>query len=518
MSIISINDLSFSYPMGKKALESVSISVPEGSFVTICGASGCGKSTLLRLLKPGLFPHGKRDGEIFYNGESLSSLSAEKSAREIGFVMQDPDSQIVTDKVWHELAFSLESVGVAVGDIRRRVGEMAAYFGIEEQFEQNTASLSGGQKQLLNLASAAALHPKLLILDEPTSQLDPIAAQGFIDTISRLNRDFGVTVIIAEHRLEELLPISDRIIVMEKGRVIADSVPREICTVLPTEHSMMSAMPVSVRLYSMGGGKENAPLSVREGRENKLCRDKLNDISEKKTEKSSPRGEPIISARELWMSYGRTFPDVLKNVSIDVCEGSIYAILGGNGSGKTTLLKALAGIVRPLGGRVKRRKGSSAAYLPQNPCELFTEDTVKEELKVVSEDYIEMAERFSLTEHFDSNPYDLSGGEKQRLAIAKQMLKKPDVLLLDEPTKGMDSTAKAEFSLMLRSIAKEGAAVVLVTHDTELAAACVDICGLLFNGEIVSEDIPEVFFTENYFYTTPACRLARGIAEGIISI
>lgn len=518
MNIISTEDLSFSYPTGKKALDIVSVTVAEGSFVTVCGVSGCGKSTLLKLLKPGLSPYGKISGEIKYFGERMSSLSAEKSAREIGFVMQDPDSQIVTDKVWHELAFSLESIGLSSGDIRRRVGEMAAYFGIEEQFENNTSSLSGGQKQLLNLTSAAALHPKLLILDEPTSQLDPIAAQSFIDTIARLNRDFGVTVIIAEHRLEELLPVSDRLIVMERGRVIADCAPADICTHLPEQHPMLRAMPVSVRLYSMGGGRESAPLSVREGRADDICRKMLCSIPTVESRVNVPANEPLISARELWISYDRSAPDVLKSATVDVYGGRIYAILGGNGSGKTTLLKSLAGLIKPLGGKIKRKKGITTAYLPQNPCELFTEDTVREELNVICTDHSDIAERFALTELFESNPYDLSGGEQQRLAIAKQMLKKPDVLLLDEPTKGMDSTAKAEFCTLLKGIAAQGAAVVLVTHDTELAAGCADMCGLLFNGEIVSEAAPEVFFSENYFYTTPACRLARGIADGVISI
>ncbi len=517
MSIVSAKELSFSYPDGRKALDKISFDIPEGSFVTVCGVSGCGKSTLLRLMKRGLAPHGEISGVIRYCGAEISSVPLEDAARDVGFVMQDPESQIVTDKVWHELAFSLESVGFSSDEIRRRVGEMASYFGLENVFEREAASLSGGQKQLLNLASAAALHPKLLLLDEPTSQLDPIAANSFIDAVSRLNRDFGVTIIIAEHRLEELLYISDRVMVMEHGRIIADCSPREICTKLPKDHEMMSAMPVSVRAYSIGGGIGNCPLSVREGRTNELCRRVVEGMKADHPLGLPETSEVLISAHRLWVSYGRSTPDVLKDTSLEVMRGRIYAVLGGNGSGKTTLLKCLAGMMKPLGGSVKQKKNIVCAYLPQNPCEIFTEDTVKEELFRFS-GWEDMADLFELTGLVNSHPYDLSGGERQRLALAKLLLKKPDVLLLDEPTKGIDASAKTKLCGYLKSIADNGAAVVLVTHDTELAAGCADICGLLFNGEIVSEGRPYEFFSENYFYTTPARRLAKGINDSIITL
>ncbi len=516
MTIISAENLSFSYPKGGEALCGINFSVREGELAVICGESGCGKSTLLKLLKPGLAPYGRSTGEIRYCERPLSELTPLDSAGAIGFVMQNPESQLVTDKVWHELAFSLESVGLKTDEIRRRVGEMASYFGLEAMFGQNTASLSGGQKQLLNLASAAALHPKLLLLDEPTSQLDPIAARALIDAVSRLNRDFGVTVIIAEHRLEELLPICDRVIVMEHGGITAAGPPRELLTVLPENHPMRSALPAAMRLYALGGGTENAPLSVREGRTSDVCKSALRAL--KIPEAAPPKAqksEPLISARDLWVSYDKSSPDVLKRTSVDVFGGRIYAVLGGNGSGKTTLLKALAGIIKPLGGRVKRKKGITCAYLPQNPCELFTSDSVREEL---TPDGAELSERFGLSALSEKHPYDLSGGEQQRLAIAKALLKNPDVLLLDEPTKGMDSAAKSRFRGLLRELAEEGKAVVLVTHDTELAASCADICGLLFDGETVSESPPSEFFGENYFYTTPLCRLSRGISERTIAV
>lgn len=517
MSIISVKELTFSYPSGNHALSSVSLEIEEGSFVTICGASGCGKSTLLRLLKPALAPRGKISGEIRYDSTPLSSLSLEKAAGEIGFVMQDPEAQLVTDKVWHELAFSAESVGLPVDEIRRRVAEMASYFGLEELFERDCASLSGGQKQLLNLAGAAALHPRVLLLDEPTSQLDPIAAQSFIDSLSRLNRDLGMTVIIAEHRLEELLHISDKLIVMDKGKDIIDCPPREICKELPREHTMMSAMPAAVRIFSMAGGSENAPLSVREGRSSDVCRNAIKLMQPVPCPEKAAAA-PIISAKALRVGFDKNAPDVLKRADISICSGRIYAILGGNGSGKTTLLKCLADIIRPISGKIKRQKGISCAYLPQNPCEIFTEDTVQGELMSVSRECADMMERFELTHLAESHPYDISGGERQRLAIAKLMLKKPDVLLMDEPTKGMDAFSKASLCSILKGLSENGVAVLLVTHDTEFAAQCADVCGLLFNGEISGEAPPQSFMSENYFYTTPVRRLTRGITEGIVTI
>ncbi len=504
MNIFSVNKLSFTYPSGCKALDNVSFDIAQGEFVTICGLSGCGKSTLLRLLKQGMQPHGRQDGEILYFGESLSDCDIGGAAQEVGFVMQNPDSQLVTDKVWHELAFSLESAGLNSSEIRRRVSEMACYFGLEELFERRCDSLSGGQKQLLNLASAAALHPKVLLLDEPSSQLDPIAAQGFIDALARLNRDFGVTIITAEHRLEELLHTSDRIIVMEHGTIIADTAPNEICSIIPTEHPMMAAMPVSVRLYALGGGRDNAPLSIRDGRNDPFCKKGLAQLHNTQTSCGS-KGEPLITARELWVSFGKNQPDVLSHADITINSGTIYAVLGGNGSGKTTLLKVLQGNIKPLGGSVKRKKGVSCAYLPQNPCELFAEETVREELSGCEK----YAERFGLTELYSSHPYDLSGGEQQRLALAKLMSKKPDVLLLDEPTKGVDAAARERFCEMLKALTKDGTAVVLVTHDVQLAEDCADMCGLLFNGEITAEAPPQEFFEGNYFYTTPTARFKR---------
>ncbi len=508
MDMISIKKLSFTYPTGTQALSGISLDIAEGSFVTLCGASGCGKSTLLRLVKQGLEPRGCSEGEVRYCGTLVAELAPKVSAEEIGFVMQSPENQLVTDKVWHELAFSLESTGVPQGDMRRRVGEMASYFGLDDRFFSDTAALSGGQKQLLALASAAAVHPRLLLLDEPASQLDPISARSLIEAVQRLNRDFGVTVVIAEHRLEGLLECSDRVVVLERGRIIADCPPRDICGALPREHAMMYAMPVSVRMYAMGGGTGEAPLSVREGRRSEVCRSVMRGLTSPKAA-AVKSGEPLIFAKELWVSYGKGTSDVLSSASVEVRSGEVLAILGGNGSGKTTLLKCLAGTMKPLGGKLRRKKDVTSAYLPQEVCALFRHETVREELGGEPSELLP-------EELYSAHPYDLSGGEQQRLAIAVTLRKNPDVLLLDEPTKGMDCFAKSALASLLRQLAAEGRSVVLVTHDTELAAECADRCALLFGGEIVSEAPPAEFFSENYFYTTPARRITRGISDKVI--
>lgn len=514
--MLKTENLTFYYPKeNSPALAGADLFLPEGGFVTLCGASGCGKSTLLKMLKPCLRPHGDMSGDIFFEGEPIGALSPRKAAEYIGYVAQNPEAQIVTDKVWHEAAFGLESIGLEGGEIRRRVAECAEYFGLGGIFDRDTATLSGGEKQLLALTSAAALHPKLLLLDEPTAQLDPIAAQAFIDAIRRLNRDFGIAVLIAEHRLEELLPISDSIIVMDKGKITADCEPRALAETLPADHPMSGALPAAARIYALSGARENIPpLTVREGRNSPAVRRYL---KENPHAKPAPRksGKPVLTIRELWVSYGRGLPDALKCASLSLCEGEIYALLGGNGSGKTTLLKAAAEMIKPLGGIIKTN-AKKIAYLPQNPCAILGRDSALEELtsrNIPEAEATELLSRFGISgELLSRDPLDLSGGELQRLALAALMSGEPDLLLLDEPTKGMDVAAKRGLSELLKAL-KEKAAVLLVTHDTEFAELCADKCGLLFNGEILGEGAPDEFFGGNYFYTTPLRRLSKNITE-----
>lgn len=513
--IITVKELSFTYPKEQlPALEGISLTIHEGEFVTLCGASGCGKSTLLRMLKPFLQPHGTQSGDILFFGEPLSGLSERDAAQSIALVQQHPDAGIVTDRVWHELAFSLESVGTPPEQLRRRVAECAEYFGLSSLFEKDTADLSGGEKQLLALASAAALRPRLLLLDEPTSQLDPIAARELFDTAFRLCRDFGITVLVAEHRLEELFPISDRVLVLDEGRLIADCPPRALS--LPENHPMSRALPAAARIYALSGGEGLSVLTVREGRQNEQVRAYLKANAPANRAYQKPEGKPVLSARELFAAYGRGQPEVLKGASIELFKGEVFALLGGNGSGKSTLLKALFGAVKPSSGKVSLQRGARLAYLPQEPCALFGEESVLAEFSargIPAEEAQRWSERLGLSRLSERNPLDLSGGERQRLALALLLSGQPDVLLLDEPTKGMDAAFKLFLAGLFGEI-KQQTAVLLVTHDAEFAALCADRCALLFNGELVSTGAPAEFFPENYFYTTPLCRLAGGIATG----
>ncbi|MGN0650682.1 MAG: ABC transporter ATP-binding protein [Oscillospiraceae bacterium] len=512
--IIETKSLDFSYPDGFQALNGVNISIPEGSLVSLCGCSGSGKSTLLRLIKPALSPRGELHGEIFYDNAPLSELSELRAAQEIGYVMQNTEAQLVSDRVWHELAFGLESIGAPQGEIRRRVSEMADFFGLAQVFDSDTAKLSGGQKQLLCLASACVLQPRVLLLDEPTSQLDPIAAQNFIDTLRRLNRDFGITIVIAEHRLEELLPISDRVIVLERGSVIADCEPRRLLSELPEGHAMRGVLPAAMRAFEMLGKKGEAPLTIREGKA--LVRSLA--VKSRNIERTTEtHGEPILSANELWFGYKRG-GDVIRGASLKIYSGEILAVIGGNAGGKSTLLKLLAGFEKQQSGRIAHSKELRIELLPQQPAALFSKDTVIEELSAQSGgETAEAAERFGLAELLNKNPLDLSGGEQQRLALAVVLQRKPDLLLLDEPTKGMDAHAKRMLIEVLRRIAANGASAVVVTHDAELAAECADECALLFRGEIVSRAAPREFFADGCFYTTAFSRLTRGFVQGVYS-
>ncbi len=535
MELYQIKDLTFSYPGGENpALTGINLSVCPGEFITLCGASGCGKTTLLRLLKPELSPSGERAGEVLFEGQELSAIDARVSAGDIGFVMQNPENQIVTDKVWHELAFGLESLGVSTPEIRARVSEMAAFFGIDGWFHQKVADLSGGQKQLLNLASVMALFPKVLILDEPTSQLDPIAARDFLQTLHRINRELGITVILAEHRLEEVVPMADRVLVLEQGKLLADAKPREVGGIL-RQHPLFHGLPTPIRIHDAVESDTPCPLTVREGRlwlEEYADRNPIDGNNIPKTAPASGPEEMMLEAKELWFRYQKEGRDVLKNFSLSIKKGEIYGLLGGNGAGKSTALSLLAGIQRPLAGTVlaegkplsKRSDWHRGlmGVLPQDPTTLFIEKTVRLELEDFGneenlshqerENRLQKVAKFCRIQPLLSrHPYDLSGGEQRRVALAKLLLGMPKILLLDEPTGGMDAGFKREFGELLQSLAKQGMTVVMVSHDMEFCAEYAHRCGLLFDGSITAEAESRQFFSGNTFYTTAASRMARGV-------
>ncbi|MCQ2432856.1 MAG: ATP-binding cassette domain-containing protein [Clostridia bacterium] len=517
-----IRNLTFTYPERRMpALSSVSMTVQKGEFLVLLGPSGCGKSTLLRHLKTVLTPHGTRSGEILFEGKVLDTQDFRTQSARIGYVHQSPDDQIVTDKVWHELAFGAESLGFDPAYIRRRTAETASFFGIQTWFHKDVRELSGGQKQLLNLASAMISDPSVLILDEPTSQLDPIAASEFLSTLSKINRELGVTVILTEHRLEEALPLADRAVVMEGGHILCGGTPADIGEKLYRADSrIFASMPAAMRVWAGVGGKGPCPVTVRDGTGWLTARAKetpLLPLPELPVAEKEPSQESIvIEVDEAWFRYERDLPDTVKGLSFRQEKGSFTALLGGNGTGKTTTLKILSGVLKPYRGEV--RVQGRVGMLPQNPQALFLKKTVREDLFSVFEACpvpdaetrtAKTVELCRLSALLDSHPYDLSGGEQQRAALAKLLLTDPDILLLDEPTKGLDAGYKRVLASMIADLKLAGKTILMVSHDVEFCAEYADRCAMFFDGAIVGEDIPRRFFSGNRYYTTAVNRMAH---------
>jgi len=518
--------LTFAYPnRDKSAISGISLKIKRGEFVVICGPSGCGKTTLLRQLKPGAAPHGAKSGEIYFEGAPLTQLSARDAAAKIGLVTQSPENQIVTDKVWHELAFGLESLGLKTPEIRLRVAETASFFGIQTWFHKSVEELSGGQKQILALALIMVMQPYALILDEPTSQLDPIAAGEFLAMLGKINRELGVTIILTEHRLEEAFVIASRAVVMDGGRIISDSSPREVGLALHGQNrGIFLAMPTPMRVWAACKGDGECPLTVREGAN--WLNNQTVDRGKLPADTYAPEGKPAITLDNVWFKYEKNLSDVVKGLSFKARYGEISAILGGNGTGKTTALSLMAGLYTPYRGKIDT--DARVYVLPQNPQSLFVCKTVQEDLlEILSEKNIPKDEKrcrlaavvnlCRLDGLTQNHPYDLSGGEQQRAALAKVLLLQPKILLLDEPTKGFDAEFKQIFAAILRKLAQAGAAVVIVSHDIEFCAEYADRCALFFDGTIVTENTPRTFFSGNSFYTTSANRMAREVLPEAIT-
>ena len=544
MAILTLENLTFTYPNSATcALDNVSLSVESGEFVVLCGESGCGKSTLLRLLKKQLQPKGNKSGKVLYNGVEIENLDERTSVTSIGFVMQNPDNQIVTDKVWHELAFGLESLGEDSDEIRRRVAEISGFFGIGDWYHKKTCELSGGQKQLLNLASVMVMQPEILVLDEPTSQLDPIAAADFIATLRKINEELGMTIILVEHRLEEVFPIAHKVVVMNKANVLMIDTPKNIGKRLLEEdngHKMLLGLPSAVRIYQKLKANGECPLSVREGRAFLQNYKNTYPGYDVQNEDSSNR-KKAIEISEGFFRYERDTPDVLNGLNLTIYENEILCILGGNGAGKTTTLKIMSGTRRLYRGKlriwdkkIKEYSGNSLyrhniSCLPQNPQILFVKSKLRDDLMEVaqlmgydkeqSQQKVDaIAKELEIENLLESHPFDLSGGEQQKAAFAKLLLTEPKIILLDEPTKGIDAYSKKILADILYRLKKQGMTIVIVTHDVEFAAEHADRCGMFFDGQIVSLCNPVDFFSSNNYYTTAASRISRGQYKNSVTV
>lgn len=483
---VRVQGYSFAYPPGEgeaaeNVLDNVNLFVQQGAFCVLVGATGSGKTTLLRSLKPELAPVGKATGAIQVLGRSLcatASISAAgskltaaaspaspitplESAQLIGYVMQDPSAQIVCDTVWHELAFGLENLGVEPDQMRRRVAEVAHFFGIEPWVRSKTEDLSGGQKQLVNLAAVLALRPSVLLLDEPTAQLDPNAVKQFLFMLSRVNRELGITVIMATHSPEDVrFYATQRIDLSNPG----------------TSGTFLQAKAALLPYFQQ------------------RCAHLANV-------------QPVLTAHDVHVRFSRHAPWVLRGVNFQVKRASVHALVGGNGCGKTTLLRCLAGVLAPQRGRINNVLAASQALLSQDPKALLVCDTVLEELMewaprcgYSKAEATAMAQRFALTPQLNQHPFDLSGGQQQKLAIAKLLLAQPEMLFLDEPTKGLDPTSCANLSRVLKQLAQDGKTIVLVTHDLDFAFATADEVSMLFDGELVCTEPTQDFFANNLIY------------------
>lgn len=458
---LAYDDVTFRYPGSRgDVLSGVSMAVPAGAFALLVGGTGSGKSTLLSLAKPQIAPAGDRAGQVRVFGRPVDDLDG-AAACEVGYVFQDPDNQIVCDSVWHEMAFGLENLGTPQGEMRRRVAEASYFFGMGPWFHSDTDALSGGRKQLLALASTLVMQPRVLLLDEPTAQLDPIAARNFLHALFRVNRELGCTVVVATHEPELMADYATCAFELVDGAV------REV--------------------ESLGRFKCEATLAERGA----LC---------------DANAPAAVSARGAWFRYGRDDDWVLRGLDLEVRQGEVHALVGGNGCGKSTLLALIAGTRRAQRGEV-RSAISAKAMLPQDPKALFAEERVDEELMewahiggYGADEVQAMMGELGLADRAGLHPYDLSGGQRQMLALGKLLLVHPRLLLLDEPTKGLDRTARERVAGMIEAARRDGVTVIVSTHDLAFVRRVADRVSLMFDGELACTEPVGEFFRNNLFY------------------
>lgn len=494
--MLEVSDLSFQYSLSnKKSLNHISLSIHDNEIIVIVGKSGSGKTTLLRHFKKELLPKGKREGSIYYMNQDIISISSLQSASQIGYVFQNPHNQIVEDHVYHEIAFGLENLGIPYDEMHTRVAEIIQYFHLEDIYDKKTSELSGGQKQLVTLASVMIMQPRILLLDEPLAQLDPKSRQSFISMIKTIHRDFGTSIVMVSHHLDEIFEDIDRLVVLEDGYKIYDGDVQEAIKTLK-EKDLLSIFPEYIQLLSL----LNLPTSLSFYQTKK----KINPLKAKT--RNYIDHETCIKINHLYAGYDK---DVFNDLSLDIHKQEIFCLLGANGSGKTTFLKCLMNEIK-YRGKIKLK--GKIGYLPQDPLLLINKDKVYDELynQFIDKKKADLLiKKFGFDDLLDQHPYDLSGGQQQILAIMKLLLYQCDVLLLDEPTKAIDASLKKKLGLLLEELIKSGKTVICVSHDLEFCGEFATMIGLLFHHQILNISRPEEFFKKHYFYTTQLSKLTR---------
>ena len=469
--------------------------VEQGAFALLTGATGSGKTTLLRCAKPEIAPVGDCAGAVEVAGRAVAELPVGESAQMVGYVAQNPESQLVCDTVWHQMAFGLENMGVDQDVMHRRVAEVAHFFGMEPWFSRDVNSLSGGQKQLLNLASVLVMRPRLLLLDEPTAELDPVAQKNFSHALFRLNRELGITVVVATHAPEEMADYATCAVRLDRGLV----------SPVPLASLRADAVDLAGAAGVASGGADGAALAVDVASAGAAGVASVAD--------AEPAADLAVCLREAYFRYNRDAAWVLRGLDARMEAGRVHAIVGGNASGKSTLLQVIAGALAPERGSVSNAHAQAQALLPQNPKALFVCDTVLDELREwqkscgYSDGEVQAALcAIGLDAARDAHPFDLSGGQQQLLALAKLLLAQPRLLLLDEPTKGLDSESKVAVAQLIERFVAGGNTVVMSTHDLSFALCVADTVHMLFDGHIACSSDTAEFFRENWFY--------RPVADG----
>lgn len=526
MEVIKIDNITYWYPeCSNPAIHDVSLSVKQGELVLLAGSSGCGKSTLLRLINK-LVPDyygGKIKGNVYLWGKDIKICTRKEIAERVGMVYQHPEKQIVLQDVERELAFGLENLNTDINKMKRNVSEVISFLNLNSIRGRSTINLSGGEKQKLAIGSVIAMDPEIILFDEPISQLDPIAAEEVLNCIFRLNKEMGKTIIIAEQRLDKCFEMADRVIFMEDGEIIAEGSGRCIPNSI-TQRCFLPVIPYMFRNAEW----TRIPLNVKEARDEIIDREYKN-VSISCSIKAYTT--PVLQASNISFDYEKK-NSLLKNVSITLNKGEFMTVMGENGAGKSTLFKIISGLIDNYKGQVKingknikdmdtKERVKSIGYLSQNPNDYLGRDTVFDEvaytLRNIGEFDPERVEkmlyRMDLEKLKNKKPRDLSGGEKQRTALACTIIAEPKVLILDEPTRGMDWNSKENLGRYLRELCDSGTSVVLITHDVDFAADYTDSISLMFNGSIIASGECRDIIKDAIYYSPQAAKVFRGLCN-----